>query len=95
MTLPNLLEHRDASQPFDTRHPRDYPRAGVRQTDQGRYNLILWNTEDEPHIGAIEFKHQADAIEMGVLLATMHRNALAEAGLEPASPAPQVTAPAS
>lgn len=63
-----------ARQPFETRHERKYPRAGVRLSLSGQWLVTLWDSPDVMR-GHMNTSHdtRAEAIEHGRLIIGTHR----------------------
>ncbi|MCO4256491.1 hypothetical protein [Pseudarthrobacter cellobiosi] len=65
---------RSPDAPFTLRHAR-YPRAGVRQTQDGRWKLMGWDRDDVAHVIVDEpyFDDREEAFEVGRIIIGAHR----------------------
>lgn len=69
------------SDPFDVGADRAYPRAGVRQKSNGRWQLTLWEAPGVGHIGTelveplepVDYPDRYSAFAMGQLTISNHR----------------------
>jgi hypothetical protein len=68
------LLKRSPDAPFTLRHAR-YPRAGVRQTQDGRWKLVGWDRDDVAHVIVDEpyFDDREEAFEVGRIIIGAHR----------------------